>query len=245
MRLWHGYGFEGAEDPAWWPPHVRAIFAAIGRATGGKRLYPETLKAIPQEFGGILSDHQVTIKHIGGKELGQRKGAYTIEVTGPAYAGRWKFRSGELEQLSKAAAANGAGAAWRSTLRNRRMKYPWDAIVWWELRRIPYNVALAVLGSITVVVVLWIGSHLTTPGEDIMEPPGLFVGVILYGIAANIFYTLGWISELLWGGGDTSRTEPFRRRVFIIGLVASSVITLFPSVLISALWLALGFQHGQ
>jgi hypothetical protein len=80
------------------------------------------------------------------------------------------------------------------------MKRPWDAIVWWEVRRIPYNIVLALLGSVTGITVLWIGSHFVLPGEDVEEPLGMLVGAILYGIAANIFYTLGWISELLWSG---------------------------------------------
>jgi hypothetical protein len=58
-------------------------------------------------------------------------------------------------------------------------------------------------------------------GEDV-KPLGLIVGALLYGFAANVLYTLGWISELLWSGGDTSRTEPFRKRVFSIGLVLLS-----------------------
>ncbi len=124
------------------------------------------------------------------------------------------------------------------------MKQPWDAIVWWEIRRIPYNAALALLGMMTIVVVLWIGSYFTLAGEDVEEPAGLIVGGILYGLAANAFYTLGWISELLWSGGDTARTESVRSRVFLIGLIASCTITLLPAVLIPSLWLIFGFQHG-
>lgn len=123
------------------------------------------------------------------------------------------------------------------------MKRPWDAIVWWELRRVPYNAALAVLGAITISVVLLVGSRFVAAGEDVEEPLGLFVGAVLYGLAANVFYTLGWISELLWSAGDTSRTELFRKRVFFIGLIASCVITLLPAVLLPVLWLTFG-SHG-
>ena len=94
----------GDDNPDWWPPHVRAILAAIGRAMGDGRLYPETLKSIPSGFGSILSDHQVIIEHVSGKELDSRKGQYRITVEGPAFAGQWGFRSGHLEKLSRAAA---------------------------------------------------------------------------------------------------------------------------------------------
>jgi len=124
------------------------------------------------------------------------------------------------------------------------MKRPWDAIVWWEIRRVPYNAALAILGVITIGVVLLVGSHFVSLGEDVVEPLGLIAGAVLYGLGANVFYTLGWISELLWSGGDTSRTESFRKRVFAIGLIVSCLLTLSPAVLMPALWLMFGFPHG-
>lgn len=117
------------------------------------------------------------------------------------------------------------------------MKRPWDAVIWWEIRRIPYNVTLAIVGVMTIGAALWIESHLAAAGESVLNPLGLIVGVVLYGLAANVFYTLGWISELLWSGGDTSRTESLRRRVFLVGLIASCAITLSPVVLIPSLWL--------
>lgn len=123
------------------------------------------------------------------------------------------------------------------------MKRPWDAIVWWEIHRIPYNIFLAGIGLVTVAILFWVGSHFVGPGEDVEEPVGLLVGVILYGIAANALYTLGWITELLWSWGDTSRTEALRRRVFYAGLIVSSIITLLPAALIPALWVVFGFQH--
>jgi hypothetical protein len=103
---------------------------------------------------------------------------------------------------------------------------------------------LAILGIITISALLWIGSHLSASGEDVEEPLALIVGAVLYGLADNVFYTLGWISELLWSGGDTSRTQPFRKRVFFLGLVVSCVLMLLPAVLIPALWLMFGFHYG-
>lgn len=124
------------------------------------------------------------------------------------------------------------------------MKRPWDAIGWWEIRRIPYNAALAIAGLITISAVFWLGSHFAAPGEDVIEPLVLIAGVALYALGANVFYTLGWISELLWSGGDTSRTEQFRKRVFSVGLLASCLLTLLPAALIPALWVIFGFRHG-
>jgi hypothetical protein len=124
------------------------------------------------------------------------------------------------------------------------MKRPWDAIVWWEIRRVPYNLLLGLLGFFTVVVIEWVGSHFVRPGEDVEEPLGVFLGVISYGMLANIFYTLGWISELLWSGGDTTRTEAMRRKVFRVGVIFSAILTLLPAALIPALWIIFGFSHA-
>ena len=114
---------------------------------------------------------------------------------------------------------------------------PWDAIAWWELRRIPFNLALAAAGAASTLAVIGIGDALAKPGEDAIEPLALFVLILGYAVAANALYTLGWISELLWSGGDTARTAPFRPRVFRLGLVFSVVLTLLPGALAALLWL--------
>jgi hypothetical protein len=124
------------------------------------------------------------------------------------------------------------------------MKRPWDAIVWWEIRRIPYNLLLGLLGFFTVIVIELIGSHFVRSGEDVEEPLGVFLGVISYDMLANIFYTLGWISELLWSGGDTTRTEAMRRKVFRVGVIFSAILTLLPAALIPAGWIIFGFSHA-
>jgi hypothetical protein len=96
---------EMRHDPTgWWPNHVKKMFAAIGNAMDGKRLTPETLERLPTAFGSILPDHQVTVRHVSGKEHGRRKGIYVITVDGHPLGGRWQFTSGELEGLSRDAA---------------------------------------------------------------------------------------------------------------------------------------------
>jgi len=106
------------------------------------------------------------------------------------------------------------------------MKRPWDAITWWEIRRIPFNLAMLLAGFVSIYVVAS-----TAPGTD-MGSPGLTL--IFYALAANLCYTLGWITELLWSWGNTERTEATRPKVFRIGLIFSVGITLLPAI-ISAL----------
>jgi hypothetical protein len=122
------------------------------------------------------------------------------------------------------------------------MKQPFDAIVWWEIRRIPYNLILLVAGILTIAIILFIGGHFVKPGEDVIEPLGMLFGGICYGIAANLLYTLSWITEILWSGGDTSRTQVLRSKVFRKGLIFSIIITFLPAVLIPAAWVIFGVR---
>lgn len=87
---------------------MQKMFLAIGKAMDGKRLHPDVLKRLPQGFGSILPENQVTVRHVSGKELGRRKGHYIITVDGPQ-GGKWMFHSGDLEKLSRAAARKFSG----------------------------------------------------------------------------------------------------------------------------------------
>jgi hypothetical protein len=122
------------------------------------------------------------------------------------------------------------------------MRRPWDAIVWWEIRRIPFNLIVLVVGFASGLVIELIGSRLVKPGEDVEEPIGIMIAIIGYGVAANLCYTLGWITEIVWSGGDTIRTEAMRPKVFRAGIIFSVVLTLLPAILIPLTWLVFGFK---
>ena len=122
------------------------------------------------------------------------------------------------------------------------MKRPWDAIVWWEKRRIPFNALVCIAGIASILIIELVGSHLVRPGEDAEEPFGIIIGAVAYGIAANICYSFGWITELPWSGGDTVRTEALRPKIFRFGLLFSIARTLLPSVLVPLAWAIWGFK---
>lgn len=58
---------------------------------------------------------------------------------------------------------------------------------------------------------------------------------VLYGIAANICFTGGWVSELvarrIWG----ERADSYGEISFCLGTVFSLFLTLFPSFVFSAI----------
>lgn len=79
---------------------IYPILQAIGRAIGTGQLYPQTLLQI-RDGRDVWPDHVVTLYHRSGRELGQRKGKYFIEIEGPIHSGSWSFFSGDLEALAR------------------------------------------------------------------------------------------------------------------------------------------------
>ncbi|MEO6845944.1 MAG: hypothetical protein ABI443_01410 [Chthoniobacterales bacterium] len=122
------------------------------------------------------------------------------------------------------------------------MRRPWDAIVWWELRRILFNLIILVVGCLSIGILIFIGSHYAQPGQDVLEPMAMLVGAVMYAIAANLFYSMGWISEVLWSNGDTSRTESIRQKVFVIGVIFSIGLTLLPGIIPPLIWVIWGYR---
>ena len=127
-----------------------------------------------------------------------------------------------------------------ATLRSANIKRPYDAILWWEIRRFVFNAVVALGGACSFVVLELIGARYVQPGEDVIEPLAVWFGAALVMIAANACYTLGWVTELMWSEGDTSRTEATRPRVYRRGMMFSAAVALTPGAVIVAGWLIFG-----
>ena len=65
-------------------------------------------------------------------------------------------------------------------------------------------------------------------GEDAIEPMGLILGIVLYGLTANLCYTLGWVYELRSQSSLSARDLNKAKRLFRDGLLASCVLTSAP-----------------
>src|SRR5689334_5513420 len=110
----------------------------------------------------------------------------------------------------------------RSRLFARRVpaESAWAIVKWWEFRRVPYNFIVGLAGIAGGSVSMALALAAERLGIEVPWPdPPLFVLalVVLYGIAANVCFTMGWISELLarriWG----ARAEAYGEISFCFG----------------------------
>ena len=106
-----------------------------------------------------------------------------------------------------------------------------EIVRWWERRRFRYNILIGAVGFTTWCLVLIAGSAAVKPGVDFEEPMVMLIGPILYGIAANLFYTLGWIVDICFYRGYP------RSSLFRIGLTFSLVLTSLPGLWAVTAWL--------
>ncbi len=105
---------------------------------------------------------------------------------------------------------------------------PATALVWWELRRIPYNILVGVVGIASLAVFLGsiFSANVLGPGEDAVEPLALLAAPI----AINICYTAGWLGEsVLWVFWPDKR-QFFGPLLFKLGLGFSLFVVTLPAI---------------
>lgn len=115
-------------------------------------------------------------------------------------------------------------------------------ILWWEARRIFFNIVVGIAGAASIVVMLFsaaIAEKLFNEPIGWPDPPIFAIfGVIAYAVAANICYTGGWIAELIsrevWG----EKAKGLAEISFTLGVVFSFFLTLVPGAFIAFVVLA-------
>jgi len=98
---------------------------------------------------------------------------------------------------------------------------------WWEKKRVWYNLAVGIVGLFGLVM---FSSHFYL--EDL-------IGILIYGIIANVFYSLGILVELFdfYYFNGKLRIHRARYLLFIFGTLISCLIT-FIQIVCYYLWLA-------
>ena len=91
---------------------------------------------------------------------------------------------------------------------------------WWESKRLLFNLAVGLFG----VFGIYIGISQYEYTLTIID----FIGIIFWGVSANILYSTGLLLELLdwYYLNNKIRIYRFRRLFFIGGLLFSCVFTL-------------------
>jgi hypothetical protein len=124
-----------------------------------------------------------------------------------------------------------------------------DVIRWWESRRLFFNFAVGCAGILTCILLI-VCAFVSEPivGEAIGLPDGPLLGIFgifFYAIFANLFYTFGWICELLVRTMTTAeKSAVLGLKSFRAGVTCSILLTLSP-IIVCWLAFALAVLHGQ
>jgi hypothetical protein len=98
---------------------------------------------------------------------------------------------------------------------------------WWESRRLTFNLAVGATGLVTLAAIKVIAA---------LPPLSLSLsvfwpGVLVYGFFANLFYSLGFVTEAAMQRAWHEETPRVGPALFRQGLVFSVGLTLFPVAL--------------
>ena len=108
---------------------------------------------------------------------------------------------------------------------------PTEVIGWWESRRMAYNAAVGATGLFTLAAVHIIVRLPPMSGSIPLEPT-IFIPIV-YGILANVCYTMGWVAEL-WIRNTLGRgLDAVGPTMFRYGFAFSIGLTLLPIAVVS------------
>ena len=120
---------------------------------------------------------------------------------------------------------------------------PWSLLCWWESRRPAYNAIVGGTGLVTLSVVSVVGMLPPAAHPRLFEWPQVLVGVVVYGLMANVGYSLGWTAEmamrLLWKDEAPDAGPALFRQ----GLSFAVGLTLLPIPLVMFSWVARALAH--
>ena len=104
-------------------------------------------------------------------------------------------------------------------------------LLWWELRRILYNIIVLAFGIICLMIISAIVN--VRSGEDLVEP----LAIIGFGILCNLGYSLGWLTEIF-----RKKDKKYGPKMFKIGLRFTLFFVFLPLAIHFVLWIFRGFK---
>jgi hypothetical protein len=110
----------------------------------------------------------------------------------------------------------------------------WQVVLWWEARRIPYNVLVGTWAVICFAIFLIAlqGSGGLKPGEDAEEPLALLAAPFLI----NACYTLGWLVELPARAMSPAMKERIGPGLMKLGVAFSLFCVTVPAAIWVVMW---------
>jgi hypothetical protein len=113
-----------------------------------------------------------------------------------------------------------------------------DAIGWWETRRRPFNLIVGSAGILTCIVVsvVALGDYSLFDGEFGFPDSPLFAvaGIVLYGVFANVCFSISWLAELIVRKIRPGEADRFSTVSLSRGLIFSVLLTLSPAIVIGS-----------
>jgi len=129
--------------------------------------------------------------------------------------------------------------AWRLFSRPHELDRTADIIIWWELRRLPYNLVVGATGLVTGCITLLVAAMASWKFDEplgLPDPPIFAVfAVFAYGIMANVCFTGGWMAEIIVRRAWGARAGAFGEITFFLGMLFSIILTLVPAMIFTAL----------
>lgn len=104
----------------------------------------------------------------------------------------------------------------------------WDTVAWWEARRGTYTVAVGAAGFVTLG---WVNLLTLAMHGQLMPIP--WQVPVVYGVLANVCYTMGWVAELALRRIVGDRAPTAGAAILRHGFVFAIGLTLFPAVVMT------------
>jgi hypothetical protein len=110
-----------------------------------------------------------------------------------------------------------------------------DIILWWELRRIPYNFIVGITGLCSLLLFYFFISRTNAlkPGEDAVEP----IALLAAPFVMNICYTVSWVVEAFLDKAHSEDGEFLGPKLLKSGLKISVFVAILPAAFWGGYWL--------
>ena len=115
---------------------------------------------------------------------------------------------------------------------------PATLFAWWERRRLVYNLIVGSAGLVTLTAL-----HILSLLPPYVRFDAPWPLVILYGVCANLGYSLGFAIEALLERMYGQDVAPVGPTLFRHGLVFSVGLTLFPIAIATMSWFVMAVRH--